>query len=75
MCQNTSAAAMFQAFARSERWQVLGFFDFCRAKNLAGVIAAHDWLGFASVYHGSGNAEAYGAKIAAAFAQASNAFA
>lgn len=70
-----SAHEMFQAFARSERWQVLGFFDFCKAKNLGGPIASRDWPGFASVYNGPGNAAAYAAKIAAAFAEASDALA
>ena len=29
-----SAAGLFRAFGRSERWQVLAFFDFCAAKDI-----------------------------------------
>lgn len=65
-----SAAAMFAAFARSERWQVLGFFDFCKAKDLVPAIRDHRWHDFAAVYNGPGNAAAYAAKIAAAFDEA-----
>ncbi len=65
-----NASAMFQAFGRAERWQVLAFFDFCRVKELGAVIAARDWHGFARVYNGPGNAEVYAARIAAAFAGA-----
>jgi hypothetical protein len=62
-----SAAAMRRAFARSERWQVLAFLDFCAAKDIIGHLKARDWLSFASVYNGPGNSEAYAAKIAAAY--------
>jgi len=65
-----NAAAMFAAFARSERWQVLGFFDFCKAKDLVPAIRQHRWHDFAAVYNGPGNAAAYAAKIAAAFDEA-----
>ncbi|MFM8746455.1 MAG: N-acetylmuramidase domain-containing protein [Aestuariivirga sp.] len=61
-----SAHAMFRAFARSERWQVLAFLDFCAARTLFPALRAGDWLAFASVYNGPGNAEAYAARIAAA---------
>lgn len=60
------AAAMRRAFARSERWQVLAFLDFCAAKDIIGHLGSGNWLAFASVYNGPGNAEAYAAKIAAA---------
>lgn len=64
------AAAMFRAFARAERWQVLAFFDFCAAKGILTALRDHDWSAFATVYNGPGNAEAYAAKIAAAHAGA-----
>ncbi len=65
-CGYDSASALFSAFARSERWQVLAFFDFCAQKDLLGALAAGDWLGFATAYNGPGNAPAYAAKIATA---------
>jgi hypothetical protein len=65
-----SAQEMFRAFGRSERWQVLAFFDFCAAKGIIPALRAHDWTAFATVYNGPGNAEAYGGKIAAAHAEA-----
>ncbi len=61
-----SAGAMMRAFARSERWQVLAFLDFCAAKDIIRHLKSGDWLAFAAVYNGPGNAEAYAAKIAAA---------
>lgn len=66
-----SASGMRRAFARSERWQVLAFLDFCAAKDIIRHLKSGDWLSFASVYNGPGNAEAYAAKIAAAFETAS----
>lgn len=65
-----TAAAMFQAFARAERWQLCGFFDFCLAKDLIAPLRNHNWLAFAAVYNGPGNAQAYAAKIAEAHAAA-----
>jgi hypothetical protein len=65
-----SAAEMYAAFARSERWQVCGFFDFCAAKDIVAALKVADWLGFARIYNGPGNAEVYAAKIAAAHADA-----
>ena len=62
--------SMFRAFGRSERWQVLGFLDFCAAKDILPALRSHDWLAFATVYNGPGNAEAYAAKIAGAHAEA-----
>ena len=65
-----SAAEMFRAFGRSERWQVLAFFDFCAAKDILTALKGHDWSAFATVYNGPGNAAAYAAKIAEAHAEA-----
>lgn len=64
------ALDMFRAFGRSERWQVLAFFDFCAAKDILGCLRAQDWRAFAAVYNGPGNAEAYSERIAAAHAAA-----
>ncbi len=65
-----SAREMAEAFARSERWQVIGFFDFCAAKDIVSALRDADWLRFATVYNGSGNAAAYVARIAEAFGRA-----
>lgn len=61
-----AAADMFRAFGRSERWQVLAFFDFCAGKDILGALRSHDWMRFATIYNGPGNAAAYAEKIAAA---------
>ena len=66
-----AADEMARAFGRSERWQVLAFFDFCAGKDILGALRTQDWKAFASVYNGPGNADAYAAKIAAAHAEAS----
>ncbi len=66
-----SAAEMFRAFGRSERWQVLAFFDFCDAKGILPALHHHDWMAFATLYNGPGAAESYAAKIAKAHAEAS----
>jgi len=65
-----SAAEMRDSFARSERWQVCAFFDFCAAKDLLTALRQQDWLGFASVYNGPGNAANYGEKIGNAYCDA-----
>ena len=65
-----SASDMARAFSRSERWQVCGFFDFCRAKDLVSSLRTGDWHAFAAVYNGPGNAGAYAARMADAHARA-----
>ena len=65
-----SATEMARAFGRSERWQVLAFFDFCAAQGILDALRQEDWRHFATVYNGPGNADAYAAKIAAACAEA-----
>ena len=61
-----SAVEMCEAFGRSERWQVGAFLDFCAANAIIAVLKAEDWLSFAKIYNGPGNAAAYAAKIAEA---------
>ena len=41
---------------------------FIRGNNIAGALKNHDWLAFATVYNGEGNAPIYGGKLADAFA-------
>ena len=66
LVEYSAAAEMFRAFGRSERWQVLAFFDFCAGKDILDALKAQDWMRFATVYNGPGNAAAYTEKIAAA---------
>lgn len=69
-----TALAMRQAFARTERWQVCGFFDFCTAKDIIEALRAADWTAFATIYNGPGNAAVYAARIAEAHAEARHLF-
>jgi hypothetical protein len=72
-----SVDAMFDAFADAgsgERAQVVGMFDFIRgSKGTSAMLEAlcvHDWSGFARRYNGTGQAEAYGGKLKAAYTAA-----
>jgi hypothetical protein len=62
-----SAFDMVNAFARDLRWQVLGFFDFCRSAGLADEIKAHDWVKVGEGYNGAGGGAAYGPKLKAIY--------
>lgn len=62
-----SAFDMVNAFARDLRWQVLGFFDFCRAAGLVDEIKAHDWVKFGDGYNGAGGGAVYGPKLKAIY--------
>ncbi len=62
-----SAFDMVNAFARDVRWQVLGFFDFCKSAGLVDEIKAHDWVTFGNGYNGPGGGAAYGPKLAAIY--------
>jgi len=59
-----SVQAMFDAFAESERAQVLGLFDFIQGRSLESpriaALRALDFEGFARYYNGSGQAQTYG---------------
>ena len=61
-----NAAVLFRAFGGDERWQVCGFFDFCEAHGILEALRQQDWLKFAAVYNGPGQAAAYGKLIAGA---------
>lgn len=67
VCGYDSAAALADAFGTSPRWQILGFFDFCRSNDLIDEIERLDWVAFGAAYNGDGSA--YGAKLAAAYAE------
>ena len=58
-------AEMFDAFQKSERAHVLGFFDFCQhsIKNGLKLLRDKQFREFARSYNGPGNAEEYGRKI------------
>lgn len=54
---------MFEAFQQSERAQLLGFFRFLVSQSLLLPLQNADFLRFATVYNGPGNAPAYAARI------------
>ncbi len=60
------AASLFKAFGADLRWQVLGFFDFCKSNGLIRDIKDQAWTDFGAGYNGDGGT--YGPRLAAAFA-------
>lgn len=66
-----SAVEMRDAFVADERWEVIGFFDFCRRDSRL-VSALHDrrWADFARVYNGSGQVQRYGHLVEDAYTHA-----
>lgn len=65
VCGYPSAAAMADAFGADQRWQVLGFYDFCRSNNLIDEIQSKRWNDFGQIYNGDG--ATYGPLLKAAF--------
>ena len=65
----TSVQEMFNAFAGSEGNQVLGFFNFCRSRGTKTIqmLQNSDFVGFAGIYNGSGQAQSYGRLIQQAY--------
>lgn len=66
---------MFDAFQASERYHVLGFFDFCQQKEkatggLLQYLRARDFHSFARYYNGPGQVDYYGGKIREAYEEA-----
>ncbi|HEX6749579.1 MAG TPA: N-acetylmuramidase domain-containing protein [Longimicrobium sp.] len=70
---------MYNAFqGQDERWQVLGFFDFCQFKfghgarrgDLLRDLRARDWRAFARGYNGSGQVDDYSTRLRNAYDQA-----
>jgi len=64
-CGYATATAMFDAFAADPRWQVLGFFDFCRSNALMVDIRDHHWIDFGQRYNGDG--AVYGPRLKEAY--------
>jgi hypothetical protein len=64
-CGYANAATLFTRFAADSRWQVLGFFDFCRTNSLVDEIQGHKWVDFGQRYNGNGTV--YGPLLKAAF--------
>ena len=61
---------MYDAFQASERWQVIGFFDFCRRTKQGQLVAflrARDWQKFAYYYNGKGQVAKYGGHLTDAY--------
>ena len=61
----TSVQQMFDAFAASERNQVVGFFKFVRSRGTEAIqmLQSSDFNGFARLYNGPGQAATYGSLI------------
>ncbi len=64
-----SPKGMYDAFQASERYHVLGFFDFCRQReaptrgDLLRYLREQNWAQFARYYNGPGQVEKYGGHI------------
>jgi hypothetical protein len=64
-CGYATAASLFDRFGQDARWQVLGFFDFCRTNGLIRDIHDLLWIEFGQSYNGDG--AVYGPKLKAVF--------
>lgn len=64
-CGYLSANAMADAFGLDQRWQVLGFYDFCKTNNLIDEVKNKQWIPFGQKYNGNG--AVYGPKLKAAY--------
>ena len=66
-----SVDQMFEAFSTSERRQIIAFFDFVQGPSTQSrkvlALQQQDFLKFASLYNGPGNAPEYGEKITRMF--------
>lgn len=65
-CGYPDAASLRAAFNADERWQALGFFDFCASNALLDLIRTNQWKRFGQAYNGDG--DTYGPKLADAWA-------
>lgn len=71
-----NAVSMYTAFQASERWHVLGFFDFCASKPAPGVgdllthMKARDWRKVAHYYNGAGQVDEYAQRFERAYGAA-----
>lgn len=71
-----NAVDMYTAFQASERWHVLGFFDFCATKpapamgDLLSHMKLKDWRKVALYYNGSGQVDEYAQRFERAYAAA-----
>lgn len=69
----TTPRQMFDAFQASERWHVIGFFDFCRttrapaAGQMIDYLGARIWDRFAYYYNGNGQVAKYSSHLAEAY--------
>jgi hypothetical protein len=67
---------MCEAFQASERWHVLGFFDYCCKKSAPkrGQLLTHirdgNWQEFAHYYNGEGQISAYSKAFTTAYTEA-----
>jgi hypothetical protein len=67
----STAREMRDAFQADERFEVLGFFDFCRGDHrLVRALRGGHWADFARAYNGPGQVEEYGRRVEDAYAMA-----
>jgi hypothetical protein len=66
-CGYPTAADLATAFGQQQRWQVLGFFDFCNTNGLISLIRNLNFATFGQKYNGDG--AVYGPKLKKAFDQ------
>lgn len=69
VCGYPSLDDFLDAMRRSEAGHLDAFIGYIEANNLARHLTAGRWVDFAAGYNGSGQADAYGVKIAAAVAK------
>lgn len=67
-----SPREMYDAFQASERFHVLGFFDYCRnyKRNLIPFLRNHQWREFTHYYNGPGQVELYSKWIRQSYQEA-----
>lgn len=66
ICGFATVAEFVSAMQRSERDHLMAFIAYVEKRNLGRYLQAGNWEAFAAGYNGTGQAKAYGAKIAAA---------
>ncbi len=69
VCGFASVDGFYDAMCRNEREHLMAFVNFLKANHLDQKLAAGDWLGLATGYNGPGQAQAYAAKLSAAYAK------
>ena len=66
-CGYMTALDLVRGFADSEGQQLRAFVSFVQARGLDSALRSHDWRTFALTYNGSGQVDAYAAKMESAY--------